>query len=73
MRKFLTLERGATRNGEKLGNGVLLGAAIGTGSMASTSLLALLTDLEVNPHGMALFVAIAAGVGTYLGWHGYRR
>ena len=63
---FLGLGRGATRNGGRLGHGVLLGAAIGTGSMAETSLLALLPYLEVNPRRMALFVAMA-GVGAGVG------
>ena len=59
-----SIERITTREDDRLGNGTLRGALIGAGSMASTSLIDLLPDIEVNPIGMVLWVAIAAGVGA---------
>ena len=63
------IDRITTREADGLGNGILIGAGVGAGSMASTALLTLVPDLdlEVNAIGMALWVAMAAGVGAAIG------
>ena len=61
------IERITTREADGLGDGALRGAVIGAGSIGVSSLLALHPDLEINPPAMALWVAMAAGLGALIG------